>query len=133
MNTLSARAQGRWLQRACAAYCYITVPSLACALTRAHLYLLSGQTALLNNCIGQGINAILNLLAFVKFDVLEVLSHIPKSYSIVFSKFHFEFLKAQAGPFSLCFTRLTAINYLVKSKSSNYATSPYLSKMFVRY
>ncbi|CAG9783747.1 unnamed protein product [Diatraea saccharalis] len=43
----------RWLQRACAAYCFVTVPSLHCALTRAHLYLLSGQVALLNNCIGQ--------------------------------------------------------------------------------
>ncbi|XP_022114343.2 VPS35 endosomal protein-sorting factor-like isoform X1 [Pieris rapae] len=56
VNTLSTRgaaSRGRWLQRACAAYCYITVPSLQCALSRATLYLLSGQVALLNNCIGQ--------------------------------------------------------------------------------
>ncbi|RVE48169.1 hypothetical protein evm_007229 [Chilo suppressalis] len=49
----SAGVGGRWLQRACAAYCFVTVPSLHCGLVRAHLYLLSGQVALLNNCIGQ--------------------------------------------------------------------------------
>ncbi|XP_045491545.1 VPS35 endosomal protein-sorting factor-like isoform X1 [Colias croceus] len=56
VNTLSTLAhewRGRWLQRACAAYCFITVPSLHCALSKATLYLLSGQVALLNNCIGQ--------------------------------------------------------------------------------
>lgn len=59
VNTLSVRAgslgpAGAWLQRACAAYCFITVPSLHCALTKLQLYLLSGQVALLNKCIGQG-------------------------------------------------------------------------------
>ncbi|CAK1552041.1 unnamed protein product [Leptosia nina] len=56
VNTLSTRgpsSRGRWLQRACAAYCFITVPSLHCALARSTLYLLSGQVSLLNNCIGQ--------------------------------------------------------------------------------
>ncbi|KAL4710688.1 hypothetical protein ACJJTC_004333 [Scirpophaga incertulas] len=41
------------LPRACAAYCFVTVPSLHCPLVRAQLYLLSGQVALLNRCIGQ--------------------------------------------------------------------------------
>ncbi|XP_071531379.1 VPS35 endosomal protein-sorting factor-like isoform X2 [Panulirus ornatus] len=40
--------------RACAAYCFITVPSLTVAATRLKLYLLSGTVALLNNCLGQG-------------------------------------------------------------------------------
>ncbi|KAJ0180533.1 hypothetical protein K1T71_003937 [Dendrolimus kikuchii] len=56
VNALAARATGvksKWLQRACVAYCFITVPSLRCTLAKAHLYLLSGQVALLNNCIGQ--------------------------------------------------------------------------------
>ncbi|XP_063821753.1 VPS35 endosomal protein-sorting factor-like isoform X2 [Ostrinia nubilalis] len=56
VNALAARAGARrlrWLQRACAAYCFVTVPSLPCALARAQLYLLAGQVALLNNCIGQ--------------------------------------------------------------------------------
>lgn len=56
VNALGARstAGGRgWLQRACAAYCFVTVPSLHCPLARAQLYLLSGQAALLNNCVGQ--------------------------------------------------------------------------------
>ncbi|XP_013146011.1 PREDICTED: UPF0505 protein C16orf62 homolog [Papilio polytes] len=44
---------GRWVSRACAAYCCVTAPSLRCVLARAQLYLLSGQTALLNGCIGQ--------------------------------------------------------------------------------
>ncbi|XP_063359419.1 VPS35 endosomal protein-sorting factor-like isoform X1 [Cydia amplana] len=56
VNALGARgAAGTrgWLQRACAAYCFVTVPSLHCPLARAQLYLLSGQAALLNNCVGQ--------------------------------------------------------------------------------
>ncbi|CAG4981001.1 unnamed protein product [Parnassius apollo] len=56
VNALACRAgrgRGRWLQRACAAYCFVTVPSLHCALTKAQLYLLSGQAALLSACIGQ--------------------------------------------------------------------------------
>ncbi|XP_034840471.1 VPS35 endosomal protein-sorting factor-like isoform X2 [Maniola hyperantus] len=56
VNALAARAdmsRGRWLQRACAAYCFVTVPSLQCPLTKAQLYLLGGQVALLNCCIGQ--------------------------------------------------------------------------------
>ena len=40
--------------RACAAYCFITVPSLTSSATRLRLYLLSGNVALLNNCLGQG-------------------------------------------------------------------------------
>lgn len=40
--------------RACAAYCFITIPSLASVQTRLELYLLSGQTALLNQCLSQG-------------------------------------------------------------------------------
>lgn len=40
--------------RACAAYCFITVPSLTSAATRLRLYLLSGNVALMNNCLGQG-------------------------------------------------------------------------------
>nr|XP_045583302.1 VPS35 endosomal protein-sorting factor-like isoform X1 [Procambarus clarkii] len=40
--------------RACAAYCFITVPSLASSVMRLKLYLLSGTVALLNNCLGQG-------------------------------------------------------------------------------
>lgn len=40
--------------RACSAYCFITVPSLASPVTRLRLYLLSGSVALLNNCLGQG-------------------------------------------------------------------------------
>ncbi|XP_049866874.1 VPS35 endosomal protein-sorting factor-like [Pectinophora gossypiella] len=65
VNTLAARAgeaRAKWLQRACAAYSFVTVPSLRCALTKAHLYLLSGQVALLNNCVGQ---AEANFKAFV--------------------------------------------------------------------
>lgn len=38
---------------ACAAYCYITIPSITSVLMRLELYLLSGQVALLNQCLGQ--------------------------------------------------------------------------------
>ncbi|KAF4523437.1 hypothetical protein B566_EDAN010370 [Ephemera danica] len=39
--------------RACAAYCFITVPSIGSVLSRLELYMLSGQVALLNQCLGQ--------------------------------------------------------------------------------
>lgn len=40
--------------RACAAYCFITVPSISSLIFRLELYLLSGQVALCNQCLGQG-------------------------------------------------------------------------------
>lgn len=40
--------------RACAAFCFITIPSLTLVHIRLQLYLLSGQVALLNQCLGQG-------------------------------------------------------------------------------
>ena len=45
----------QFLFQACAAYCFITVPSLQSVLAQLHLYLISGQTALLNQCHSQGI------------------------------------------------------------------------------
>ncbi|XP_022913780.2 VPS35 endosomal protein-sorting factor-like [Onthophagus taurus] len=39
--------------RACAAYCFITIPSIRSVKTRLDLYLLSGQVALFNHCLGQ--------------------------------------------------------------------------------
>ncbi|XP_026472409.1 UPF0505 protein C16orf62 homolog [Ctenocephalides felis] len=39
--------------RACAAYCYITIPSISSVHTKLDLYLLSGQIALQNQCLGQ--------------------------------------------------------------------------------
>ncbi|KAJ8974474.1 hypothetical protein NQ317_016128 [Molorchus minor] len=39
--------------RACAAYCFITIPSIITDKTRLELYLLSGQVALFNQCLGQ--------------------------------------------------------------------------------
>ncbi|CAG9114315.1 unnamed protein product [Plutella xylostella] len=57
VNALSARVgasrSAPWLQRACAAYCSVTAPALRCPLARAPLLLLSGQAALLNNCVSQ--------------------------------------------------------------------------------
>lgn len=44
--------------RACAAFCFITIPSLTLVHTRLQLYLLSGQVALLNQCLGQGASRI---------------------------------------------------------------------------
>ncbi|KAL1140217.1 hypothetical protein AAG570_000149 [Ranatra chinensis] len=39
--------------RACAAYCYITIPALSSAIVKLQLYLLSAQVALFNQCLGQ--------------------------------------------------------------------------------
>jgi len=39
--------------RACAAYTFITIPSISSVVSRLELYLLAGQTALLNVCLGQ--------------------------------------------------------------------------------
>ncbi|CAB3224558.1 unnamed protein product [Arctia plantaginis] len=77
VNSLAVRAstpRGKWLQRACAAYCFVTVPSLHCTLTKTQLYLLSGQVALLNNCIGQAeanFKALIGLIPDIPDYILE--------------------------------------------------------------
>ena len=48
--------------RACAAYCYITIPSIQSVKTKLELYLLSGQVALFNNCLGQGNRFLSNVI-----------------------------------------------------------------------
>ncbi|CAH2086468.1 unnamed protein product [Euphydryas editha] len=53
LSTRAGGARGGWLPRACAAYCFVTVPSLQCALARAQLYLLGAHAALLGACVGQ--------------------------------------------------------------------------------
>ena len=40
--------------RACAAYCFITIPSLENILTRLNLYLISGRVAIANGALSQG-------------------------------------------------------------------------------
>ncbi len=40
--------------KGCAAFCYITIPSIVSVMSRMDLYLLSGQVALTNVCLGQG-------------------------------------------------------------------------------
>ncbi|CAH1997005.1 unnamed protein product [Acanthoscelides obtectus] len=52
--------------RACAAYCFITIPSIVSEKTRLELYLLSGQVALFNQCLGQAdacFKAVLSMLS----------------------------------------------------------------------
>jgi hypothetical protein len=44
--------------RACSAYCYITIPSITSPLVKLQLYILTGQTSLLNGCLGQGMDNI---------------------------------------------------------------------------
>jgi hypothetical protein len=39
--------------KACAAYCYITIPSIVSITQRLDLYLITGQVALANACLGQ--------------------------------------------------------------------------------
>lgn len=39
--------------KSCAAYCFITIPSITSVRLRMDLYLMSGQVALLNLCFGQ--------------------------------------------------------------------------------
>ena len=43
-----------WL-KACAAYCFITIPSLTNILDRLNLYLLSGRVAVANGALTQGV------------------------------------------------------------------------------
>uniref|UniRef100_A0A673YDE1 VPS35 endosomal protein-sorting factor-like n=1 Tax=Salmo trutta TaxID=8032 RepID=A0A673YDE1_SALTR len=60
--------------RACAAYSFITIPSLTSIFSRLNLYLLSGQVALANQCLSQAD-------AFLKAAV-SVLPEVPRSISI---------------------------------------------------
>ncbi|XP_076844123.1 VPS35 endosomal protein-sorting factor-like isoform X2 [Brachyhypopomus gauderio] len=60
--------------RACAAYCFITIPSLSSIFSRLYLYLLSGQVALANQCLSQAD-------AFLKAAV-SVLPEVPRTFSV---------------------------------------------------
>uniref|UniRef100_A0A1A8RWG1 VPS35 endosomal protein-sorting factor-like n=2 Tax=Nothobranchius rachovii TaxID=451742 RepID=A0A1A8RWG1_9TELE len=60
--------------RACAAYSFITIPSLSSIFSRLNLYLLSGQVALANQCLSQAD-------AFLKTAV-GVLPEVPRSISV---------------------------------------------------
>ena len=51
--------------RACGAFAFITIPGITCPLVRFDLYLLSGQIALANGCLGQAdacLEAAINLI-----------------------------------------------------------------------
>ncbi|XP_030629505.1 VPS35 endosomal protein-sorting factor-like [Chanos chanos] len=60
--------------RACAAYSFITIPSLTSIFSRLNLYLLSGQVALANQCLSQAD-------AFLKTAV-SILPEVPRTISI---------------------------------------------------
>ncbi|KAM8836401.1 VPS35 endosomal protein-sorting factor-like isoform 1-T2 [Spinachia spinachia] len=60
--------------RACAAYSFITIPSLSSILSRLSLYLLSGQVALANQCLSQA-DAFLNT-------AVSLLPEVPRSISV---------------------------------------------------
>ncbi|XP_075890852.1 VPS35 endosomal protein-sorting factor-like isoform X1 [Nelusetta ayraudi] len=60
--------------RACAAYSFITIPSLSSIFSRLGLYLLSGQVALANQCLSQAD-------AFLKAAV-SLLPEVPRSISV---------------------------------------------------
>ncbi|XP_053393595.1 VPS35 endosomal protein-sorting factor-like isoform X2 [Mercenaria mercenaria] len=53
VNGNHSRKTGNFV-RACAAYCFITIPSLQSVFSQLQLYLLCGQVALLNQCYSQG-------------------------------------------------------------------------------
>ncbi|XP_072391687.1 VPS35 endosomal protein-sorting factor-like [Diabrotica undecimpunctata] len=68
MKGMHSRKTGDFV-RACAAYCFITIPSILSDKTRLELYLLSGQVALFNQCLGQAdacLKAALTLLLQMK-------------------------------------------------------------------
>lgn len=61
--------------KACSAYCFITIPTILSTIHRMDLYLLSGQVALVNLCLGQAdacfkaaINLIPELPKYVEID-----------------------------------------------------------------
>ncbi|XP_041829823.1 VPS35 endosomal protein-sorting factor-like [Melanotaenia boesemani] len=60
--------------RACAAYSFITIPSLSSIFSRLNLYLVSGQVALANHCLSQAD-------AFLKAAV-SILPEVPRSISV---------------------------------------------------
>ncbi|XP_070708223.1 VPS35 endosomal protein-sorting factor-like [Pempheris klunzingeri] len=60
--------------RACAAYSFITIPSLSSIFSRLSLYLLSGQVALANQCLSQAD-------AFLKAAV-SIIPEVPRSISV---------------------------------------------------
>ncbi|RZC42930.1 UPF0505 protein C16orf62 -like protein, partial [Asbolus verrucosus] len=77
--------------RACAAYCFITIPSIKSVKHRLRLYLLSGQVALFNQCLGQAdacFKAALTTIAELQngkgqFPEAELLPHVKQFLSIL--------------------------------------------------
>ena len=53
--------------QACAAYSFITIPSLSSIFCRLSLYLLSGQVALANQCLSQGESSLANTFLNLSF------------------------------------------------------------------
>lgn len=72
--------------KGCAAYCFITIPSIVSVIVRMDLYLLSGQVALLNMCLGQAdacFEAALALVAELpKFVEMDGISKSTESYLV---------------------------------------------------
>lgn len=51
--------------KACVAFSFITIPSISCICQQMDLYMLSGQVALVNQCMGQGKLNLLLLLQYI--------------------------------------------------------------------
>jgi hypothetical protein len=71
--------------RACAAYCFITIPSIKSVKHRLRLYLLSGQVALFNQCLGQA-DACFKAAATTLAEVQTDRSHFPETELIPYVK-----------------------------------------------
>ena len=60
--------------RACAAYCFITIPSLENILSRLSLYLISGRVAVANGALSQGRWA---QLCMLQLQLMTIFGYIP--------------------------------------------------------
>lgn len=95
--------------QACAAYSFITIPSLSNIFSRLNLYLLSGQVALSNQCLSQGER---NLLRSFWIDLFHF-CHLPWIFSYTsFFDFLFYFSNSRCFPksSSQCSTRGSSLH-----------------------
>lgn len=73
--------------QACAAYSFITIPSLSNIFSRLNLYLLSGQVALSNQCLSQGERTFCDSFGSIFSTFVIFLGSFPTlsfSYSLIF-------------------------------------------------
>lgn len=121
--------------RACLAYCFITIPSIANVFTRLKLYLHCGQGAMLNNCLSQADSFFKTAITVCpEVPVLAELSNSIQATGPWFVEYLRQLTAAlvcipghpQKGPFHLLMGLLTVVHRHEWEKNTDYQATVYM-------